>query len=186
MGCHGEERGGVALLRDQLRRLRRGRAGVGAQRQDRRNFFVGSKVEIEDEDGGEPWGAAVRSVEEKCYAVNYDGYDSDELEWIPRDKILGVLYEVGSKVEIRDDDGGEPWGATIRRVKDAGYMINYDGHRKRETWTSSQGNSCWGSCEDLRLNSIRAVLLLRKHNSPFEPLLLHCIDDVIIVFGRIV
>ena len=91
------------------------------------NFFVGSKVEIEDEDGGEPWGAAVRSVEEKCYAVNYDGYDSDELEWIPRDKILGVLYEVGSKVEIRDDDGGAPWGATIRRVKDAGYMINYDG-----------------------------------------------------------
>ena len=70
MGCHGEERGGVALLRDQLRRLRRGRAGVGAQRQDRRNFFVGFKVEIEDEDGGEPWGAAVRSVEEKCYAVN--------------------------------------------------------------------------------------------------------------------
>ena len=106
---------------------------MGAQRQDRRNFFVGFKVEIEDEDGGEPWGAAVRSVEEKYYAVNYDGYDSDELEWIPRDKILGVLYEVGSKVEIRDDDGGEPWGATIRRVKDAGYMINYDGHRKRET-----------------------------------------------------
>ena len=33
-------------------------------------------------------GCHVRSEEESlCYEINYDGYDEDELEWVPKDKI---------------------------------------------------------------------------------------------------
>lgn len=82
------------LLRDNLndgvvaQRKRRPNHNVPPDEAERKYYEAGARVEIRDSDGGEPWGATVRSEEESlCYEINYDGYDEDELEWVPKDKI---------------------------------------------------------------------------------------------------
>ena len=101
-------------------------------------FEVGAHVEVKDDEGGEPWGATITSVGEKTYEINYDGYEDDKCKWISRNMIVGrIVFKVGSHVEIRDDEDGEPWGAVITNIGEKVYEINYDGYEEdNREWVS--------------------------------------------------
>ena len=92
---------------------------------------------MRDDNDGEPWAATIVRIVEMGYEIHYDGYEDGIVETVPRDKILGPLFKVGEHVEIRDDGGGEAWGATITQVNDQGYEIIYDGYNDdQREWVS--------------------------------------------------
>ena len=66
-------------------------------------FQSGARVEVRDDNDGEPWAATIVRIVEMGYEIHYDGYEDGIVETVPRDKILGPLFKVGEHVEIRDD-----------------------------------------------------------------------------------
>ena len=44
--------------------------------------------------------------------------------------VVSSEFEIGAHVEVKDEEGGEPWGAIIENVGKRGYEINYDGYDK--------------------------------------------------------
>lgn len=66
------------------------------------------------------------SAEMEQYKINYNEYDSGIMDWVCRDQVLGILYQVGSCLDVGDEEGDESRTGAIDSVDESRCMVHHN------------------------------------------------------------
>ncbi|MGM3304474.1 Tudor-knot domain-containing protein [Anabaena sp. WFMT] len=100
---------------------------------DNKQYAVGTKVEVWDEEEEDWYSATIEKVKDNEYFIHYDGYGSSSDEWVEpddlriRDKAASDDngYAVGVKVKVWDDEEEDWYSATINKIQGQQYFVHY-------------------------------------------------------------